>query len=265
MIKNSSPDHVSNQKEAKQKVKNCQTSSTDTKDLLRKEIVKENMNSYDIEDDPVSDISDAKEVCKDFVVLEGDSVDGDVSSSSAVEEEGGWQSQTRRSQRKKKKDLAVRTSREKSHMDRFQRRDFHKQQSDNQFRKNHHHRKSVDDKKNHFKSSDSRHSTVYMEPSVMNSIVHGQLQAKTDRDNKVKFNTRPDDKKEVLETPKGFSYRDALIKARGKGRFSVKFFIISALFVEATTGVTDFSWVAKISPDWHWKLAKLKQLEIVKQ
>lgn len=241
MIKNSSPDHVSNQKEAKQKVKNCQTSSTDTKDLLRKEIVKENMNSYDIEDDPVSDISDAKEVCKDFVVLEGDSVDGDVSSSSAVEEEGGWQSQTRRSQRKKKKDLAVRTSREKSHMDRFQRRDFHKQQSDSQFRKNYHHRKSVDDKKNHFKSSDSRHSTVYTEPSVMNSIVHGQLQAKTDRDNKAKFNTRPDDKKEVLETPKGFSYRDALIKARGKGRFSVKFFIISALFVEATTGVTDFS------------------------
>lgn len=208
-IKNSSPDCGSNQKEAEQEVKNCQATATDTRDLLQKDNVKEDINSYDIEDDPVSDISDVKEVCKDFVVLEGDSVDGDVSSSSAVEEEGGWQSQTKRSHRKKKKDLAVRTNREKNHMERFQRRDFPKQQSDSQFRKNHHHRKCVDDKKSHFKSSENRNSTFYVEPSIMNSIVNGQLQVKTAKDNEAKFNKGPDNK--------GFSYRDALIKARGKG------------------------------------------------
>lgn len=48
------------------------------------------MNSCDIEDDFVSDIFDVKEVCKDFVVFEGDFVDGDVLSLFVVEEEGGW-------------------------------------------------------------------------------------------------------------------------------------------------------------------------------
>ena len=227
-VENCSQDCGSDQKEAEQSVHNLQAPTTDRTDLLKNEIVEENINSHDIEDDPISDVSDAKEVCKDFVIIEGDSVDGDVSSSSAVEEEGGWQSQTRRSHRKKKKELVARTSREKNHMDKFQRRDFHKQQSDNQFRKNHYRRKSVDDKKNHIKSSESKfhnnENKNFVESSVMNSNMGSQKQAKPDKDNEAKFTKGPsDDKlvspKEVLQTPKGFSYRDALLKARGKGKF----------------------------------------------
>lgn len=233
-VKNSfqqSEDSSSDQKEGEQNFGNLQTSKTNKTDVPKQEIVEKNSNSqYDIEDDPISDISDTKEVCKDFVVIEGDSVDGDVSSSSAVEEEGGWQSQTRRSHRKKKKELAARASREKIHTDRFQRKDFHKQQSDNQFRKNHYRRKSVDDKKNNIKTSEKKFqnnenkSTVLVE-SVMNSIVDGQLQAKTDKENEAKVSKGPlpsDNKlihqKEKSTTPKVLSYRDVLLKAGGKGK-----------------------------------------------
>lgn len=233
-VKNSfqqSEDSSSDQKEVEQNIHNLQTSKTNKTDVPKQEIVEKNSSAqYDIEDDPISDISDTKEVCKDFVVIEGDSVDGDVSSSSAVEEEGGWQSQTRRSHRKKKKELAARASREKIHTDRFQRKDFHKQ-SDNQFRKNHYRRKSVDDKKNNIKTSEKKFqntenkSTVLVE-SVMNSIVDGQLQAKMDKENETKVSKGPlpsDNKlipqKETSPTPKVLSYRDVLLKAGGKGKF----------------------------------------------
>lgn len=97
-----SEDSSGKQKERAQSSDNIQASKTDKTCMPKQEIVCKNS---DIEDDPISDISDTKELCKDFVVIEGDSVDGDVSSSSAVEEEGGWQSQTRRSHRKKKENL----------------------------------------------------------------------------------------------------------------------------------------------------------------
>ena len=225
-----SEDSGSDQKEGEN---NLQASKTDKTNMPKKDSVEELIsNAHDIEDDPISDVSDTKDVCKDFVVIEGDSVDGDVSSSSAVEDEGGWQSQTRRSHRKKKKELAARASREKNHMDRFQRKDFHKQQSDNQFRKNHHRR---DDKKNHTKTSEkkfqnveNKSSTVLAESSAINSNLDGQVQAKTDKDNESKVNKEhlPSDnklvsQKEVSSTPKVLSYRDALLKARGKGKVKV--------------------------------------------
>ena len=223
-----SEDSNNKQKEGVQSSDNIQASKTDKTDLPKQEIVCKNS---DIEDDPISDISDTKEVCKDFVVIEGDSVDGDVSSSSAVEEEGGWQSQTRRSHRRKKKELAARASRERNHMDRFQRKDFYKQQSDNQFRKNHHRRRSVDDKKNvvkaekKFQNNEKKSSTVLVESSVMNSNMDGQIQAKTDKDNGAKVSEGPltsanklAAQKEVPPTPKVLSYRDVLLKARGKGK-----------------------------------------------
>lgn len=223
-----SEDSSSKQKEGVQSSDNIQASKCDKNDLPKQEIVCKNS---DIEDDPISDISDTKEVCKDFVVIEGDSVDGDVSSSSAVEDEGGWQSQTRRSHRKKKKELAARASRERIHMDRFQRKDFHKQQSDSQFRKSHHRRRSVDDKKNvvktekRFQNNENKSSTVLVESSAMNSNMDGQIQAKTDKDNGSKVSKGPltsDRKlisqKEMPPTPKVLSYRDVLLKSRGKGK-----------------------------------------------
>lgn len=225
-----SEDSSSDQKEGEQNIHNLQASKTD---LPKQEIAEKNSNAHDIEDDPISDISDTKEVCKDFVVIEGDSVDGDVSSSSAMEEEGGWQSQTRRSHRKKKKELAARASREKNHMDRFQRKDFHKQQSDNQFRKNHYRRKSVDDKKNiiktsekKFQNNENKHSTVLVESSVMNSKMDGQLQVKTDKESESKVgkgplpsnNNKLVSQKETSPMPKVLSYRDVLLKARSKGK-----------------------------------------------
>ncbi|XP_078361868.1 uncharacterized protein LOC144646195 isoform X2 [Oculina patagonica] len=203
-----SEDSGSDQKEGEQNIPNLQASKTNKNDVPKQEIVEKNCNAHDIEDDPISDISDTKEECKDFVVIEGDSVDGDVSSSSAVEEEGGWQSQTKRSHRKKKKELAARAWREKNHMERFQRKDFHKQQSDNQFRKNHYRRKSVDDKKNiiktsekKFQSNENKHSTVLVESSVMNSKMDGQLQAKTDKESESKAGKGPlpSDKKLVSQ------------------------------------------------------------------
>lgn len=222
----SSEDSSSKQKEGAQSSDNIRASKTDKTDMPKQEIVHKNS---DIEDDPISDISDTKEVCKDFVVIEGDSVDGDVSSSSAVEEEGGWQSQTRRSHRKKKRELAARASRERNHMDRFQRKDFHKQQSDNQFRKNHYRRRSVDDKKNvvktekKFQDNENKSSTVLVESPIMNSNMDGQMQAKTDKDvgSKVSKGPLTSDNKltsqtEVPPTPKRLSYRDVLLKARGK-------------------------------------------------
>ena len=223
-----SADSSSKQKEGVQSSDNIQASKNDSTDMSKQEIVCKNS---DIEDDPISDISDTKEVCKDFVVIEGDSVDGDVSSSSAVEEEGGWQSQTRRSHRKKKRELAARASRERNHMDRFQRKDFHKQQSDNQFRKSHHRRRSVDDKKNvvktekRFQNNENKSNTVLVESSAMNSNMDGQVQAKTDKDNGTKVSNEPltsdhklNSQKEVPSTPKVLSYRDVLLKARGKGK-----------------------------------------------
>ena len=194
---------------------------------------KKNCNStHVIEDDPVSDVSDTKELCKDFVVIEGDSVDGDVSSSSAVEDEGGWQSQTRRSHRRKKKELAARASREKNHMDRFQRKDFHKQQSDNHFRKNHHRRKSVDDKKNHSKASEKMFQKVENKISnvMVESSADSHSQDNNHKDNELKatkgLNVTSDNKsssqKETLPTQKVLSYRDALLKAKGKGKTKVQ-------------------------------------------
>ena len=221
-------DSTSKQKEGAPSGDNNQASKIDKTQMPKQEIVCKNS---DIEDDPISDISDTKEVCKDFVVIEGDSVDGDVSSSSAVEEEGGWQSQTRRSHRKKKRELAARASRERNHMDRFQRKDFHKQQSDNQFRKNHFRRRSVDDKKNvvktekKFQDNENKSSTVLVESSVMNSNMDGQIQARTGKDIGSKVSKGPltsDNKltsqKDVPSTPKVLSYRDVLLKARGKGK-----------------------------------------------
>lgn len=228
-----SEDSCSVQKEGEQSSHNLvlQASKTEKINVPKQEIVEKSIDTHDIEDDPISDISDTKEVCKDFVVIEGDSVDGDVSSSSAVEEEGGWQSQTRRSHRKKKKELAARASRERNHIERFQRKDFYKQQSDNQFRKSHHRRKSVDDKKNickaekKFQNNENKSSTVLVESSVMNSNLDGQARAKTDKDNGSKVSKGPltsDNKlisqKEVSPTPKVLSYRDVLLKARGKGK-----------------------------------------------
>lgn len=223
-----SEDSSSKQKEGEQNSHNLQVSNPDRTDMQNQEIVPKNS---DIEDDPISDISDTKEICKDFVVIEGDSVDGDVSSSSAVEEEGGWQSQTRRSHRKKKKELAARASRERNHMDRFQRRDFHKQQSEYQFRKSHYRRRSVEDKKNvvktekKFQNSENKSRTVLVESSAMDSNMDGQIQAKTDQDNGLKVGKGPftsDNKltlrKEVPPTPKVLSYRDVLLKAKGTGK-----------------------------------------------
>ena len=89
-----------------------------------------------IQDDPNSDFSDTKENCKDSVRMEGDSVDGDISSSSAVEDDTGWQSQTRSNRRKRKENLE-RLNRERHNIDynKFQRKDFGRPQSDNQFKK----------------------------------------------------------------------------------------------------------------------------------
>ena len=240
-------DSTSKQKEGAQSSDNIQASKTDKTQMPKQEIVCKNS---DIEDDPISDISDTKEVCKDFVVIEGDSVDGDVSSSSAVEEEGGWQSQTRRSHRKKKRELAARASRERNHVDRFQRKDFHKQQSDNQFRKNHFRRRSVDDKKNvvktekKFQDNENKSSTVLVESSVMNS--NGQIQPKTNKDNGSKVSIGPltsDNKltsqKEVPPTPKVLSYRDVLLKARGKGKVQNR--------------------VQSLIGENHWKMSKLTE------
>ena len=223
-----SEDSSGKQKERAQSSDNIQASKTDKTCMPKQEIVCKNS---DIEDDPISDISDTKELCKDFVVIEGDSVDGDVSSSSAVEEEGGWQSQTRRSHRKKKRELAARASRERNHMDRFQRKDFHKQQSDTQFRKNHYRKRSVDDKKNVVKTekelqdNENKSSTVLVESSVTVINSNGQIQAKIDKDNGSKVSKGPltsDNKltsqKEVPATPKVLSYRDVLLKAKGKGK-----------------------------------------------
>ena len=188
--------------------------------------------THDIEEDPISDVSDTKEVSKDFVVIEGDSVDGDVSSSSAVEDEGGWQSQTKKSHRRKKKEFVARANREKNNTDRFQRKDFHKQQSDNQFRKNHHCRKSVDDKKNHSKASekvlqnkDNKNSNAVVDSTAVNSTLGGQAEAKNKTESGLKAgkglglpsHNKNRSQKEMLPTPKVLSYRDALLKARSKG------------------------------------------------
>lgn len=188
--------------------------------------------TQDIEEDPISDVSDTKEVSKDFVVIEGDSVDGDVSSSSAVEDEGGWQSQTKRSHRRKKKELVARANREKNHNDRFQRKDFYKQQSDNQFRKNHHRRKSVDDKKNYSKTTEkvlqdkeNKNSNAVVDSSAVNSTLGGQTEAKNKNESGLKArkglelpsHDKNDSQKEMLPTQKVLSYRDALLKARSKG------------------------------------------------
>ena len=211
---------------------NVTESSENTKKLHQKSEDSDIQNTDHIEDDPISDVSDTKEVCKDFVVVEGDSVDGDVSSSSAVEDEGGWQSQTRRSHKRKKRELAARASREKNHVDRFQKKDFHKQQSDNQFRKNHHRRKSVDDRRNQVRSSEkkfqngeNKNSNV-VESSAANSNVDGQIQTKNHKNNELKATKRldmsSDDKnssqKELSPTQKVLSYRDVLLKAKGKGK-----------------------------------------------
>ena len=234
-----SEDSSSDQKEGQQNIHNLQASKADETDMPKQEVVEENGNPHDIEDDPISDISDTKEVCKDFVVIEGDSVDGDVSSSSAVEEEGGWQSQTRRSHRKKKRELAARASREKNHMDRFQRKDFHKQQSDYQFRKNHYRRKSVDDKKNNIKTSEKKFqnnedkSSTVIVKSEMNSNLDCQIKEKNGKDNESKVSKGPlpsnnklVSQKEMSPAPKVLSYRDALLKARGKGK--VQNMVVSA-------------------------------------
>ena len=211
---------------------NVTESSENTKKFHQKSEDSDIQNTDHIEDDPIRDVSDTKEVCKDFVVIEGDSVDGDVSSSSAVEDEGGWQSQTRRSHKRKKRELAARASREKNHVDRFQKKDFHKQQSDNQFRKNHHRRKFVDDKRNQVRSSEkkfqngeNKNSNV-VESSAANSNVDGQIQTKNHKNNELKATKRldmsSDDKnssqKELSPTQKVLSYRDVLLKAKGKGK-----------------------------------------------
>ncbi|CAH3013685.1 unnamed protein product [Porites evermanni] len=183
-----------------------------------------------IDDDPVSDVSDTKEVCKDFVVIEGDSVDGDVSSSSAVEDEGGWQSQTRRSHRRKKKELAARTGKEtRNHMERFQGKDFHKRQPENQFRKNHHRKKSVDDKKNHSKVSDkmlqnteNKNNNVIVEssPECAKSHLHENIPKGNESRVTNGLNEPSSDKtssqKENVTTQRVLSYRDALLKAKRK-------------------------------------------------
>lgn len=185
-----------------------------------------------IDDDPVSDVSDTKEVCKDFVVIEGDSVDGDVSSSSAVEDEGGWQSQTRRSHRRKKKELAARTGKEtRNHMERFQGKDFHKRQPENQFRKNHHRRKSVDDKKNHSNASDkmlqnteNKNNNVIVEssPECAKSHLHENIPKGNESRVTNGLNEPSSDKtssqKENVTTQRVLSYRDALLKAKRKGK-----------------------------------------------
>lgn len=185
-----------------------------------------------IEDDPVSDVSDTKEICKDFVVIEGDSVDGDVSSSSAVEDEGGWQSQTRRSHRRKKKELAARTGKDtRDHMERFQRKDFHKHQSENQFRKNHHRRKSVDDKKNHNKASDkmlqnteNKNDNVIFESSPACAKSHLHENFPQGNESRVPngliepSSDKTSSQKENVTTPRVLSYRDALLKAKRKGK-----------------------------------------------
>lgn len=210
-----------------------------------------NNSTPEIEDDPISDISDTKEVCKDFVVIEGDSVDGDVSSSSAVEDEGGWQSQTRRSHRRKKRELAARASREKNHMDRFQKKDFHKQQSDNQFRKSHHRRKSVEDKKNHskalervFQNTENKNSNDMLESSAVNSYTSATMHAKSHnvKDSVLKAkkgldvpsDSKISSQKEMSPTQKVLSYRDALLKAKGKGKIESSLNMHAYIFFTVT-------------------------------
>lgn len=212
---------------------NVTENSENTKTFYKRSEDSDVQNTRDIEDDPISDVSDTKEVCKDFVVIEGDSVDGDVSSSSAVEDEGGWQSQIRRSHKRKKRELAARASREKNHLNRFQKKGFHKQQSDNQFRKSHYRRKSVDDKRNQVRSSEkkfqnteNKNGNVVVESSAANSNVDGQIQTKSHKNNELKATKRldvsSDDKnssqKELSPTQKVLSYRDVLLKAKDKGK-----------------------------------------------
>ena len=118
-------------------------------------------------------------------------------------------------------------------MNRFQKKGFHKQQSDNQFRKSHYRRKSVDDKRNQVRSSEkkfqnteNKNGNVVVESSAANSNVDGQIQTKSHKNNELKATKRldvsSDDKnssqKELSPTQKVLSYRDVLLKAKDKGK-----------------------------------------------
>ena len=189
----------------------------------------------EIEDDPISDISDTKDICK-----EGDSVDGDVSSSSAVEDDEGWQSQIKRSHRKKKKELvASRAGREKSQTGRFQRNDCTQQQADyNQTRKNQYHKKAFEDKKNSncFNSKFVGRKVQDVQNKTENVVVkpssfckNGQESIKLDKEinsttskGYFPFGSNP----ELLGTRR-MSYRDALMKNTKKGKSSLKLGVIT--------------------------------------
>lgn len=185
-----------------------------------------------VQDDPISDFVDTKENCKDCVVVEGDSIDGDISSSSAIEDNGGWQSQTR-SHRRKKKEHVARFNRERNNTDhnKFQRKDFDKPQSQNQFRKSNNYRRQSENKKNQIKppekvseNTDNKINNVNIESSVVSTNMEEHFKDSNKKDNSLNYprelNVLTNDKlgsfKKVAPTPKKMSYRDALLKTKAK-------------------------------------------------
>lgn len=173
------------------------------------------------EDYRSSDFSDMKENC-----IEGESVDGDISSSSAIEDDKGWQSQTR-SHRRKKKEYVARFNRERNNsgQSKFQREIFDKQQSGNQSRKNFNRRRSIDGNKNQvfntpekgFKDTEIKMNNVKAGATKVNEHYKENNNQIGNTLNSSKQGVVPEDSKMCSSVQRVMSYRDALLKGKPKG------------------------------------------------
>ena len=177
------------------------------------------------EDYPSSEFSDMKENCKDNVTIEGESVDGDISSSSAIEDDKGWQSQTR-SHRRKKKEHVARFNRERNtNYSKFQRELFDKQQSDNQSRKNCNRRRSSDSSKNQvfnmpekvFKDTEIKMSNVMADATKVDEHYKENNNQIGNMLNSSKQVVVPENSKTGSSVQRVMSYRDVLLKGKPKG------------------------------------------------
>jgi len=178
-----------------------------------------------VEDYRSSDFSDMKENCKDCTCIEGESVDGDISSSSAIEDDKGWQSQTR-SHRRKKKEYVARFNRERNNSGqfKFQREVFDKQQSDNQSRKNFNQRRSFDGNKNQvfntpgkgFKDTEIKMNNITAGATKVNEHYKENNNQTGNTLNSSKQAVVPEDSKKGSSVQRVMSYRDALLKGKPK-------------------------------------------------
>lgn len=179
-----------------------------------------------VEDYRSSEFSDMKENCKDCTCIEGESVDGDISSSSAIEDDKGWQSQTR-SHRRKKKEYVARFNRERNNSGqfKFQREVFDKQQSDNQSRKNFNRRRSLDGNKNQvfntpdkgFKDTEIKMNNIMADATKANEHYKENNNQTGNTLNSSKQAVVPEDSRKGSSVQRVMSYRDALLQGKPKG------------------------------------------------